>query len=156
MAYIAEYDESGGYVGAWNSSGATGLWQVEYPSNYSGSRSTLFTPIVNAQQAVKLYDESGFSPWGSDPYQNLNIPPASSVPGEGSAVTSSNGNGGATDASASSSPNGINLGTFLGTGDLGDTMERLGLILLGAALILVGIFLLAGRQALKIAPLAGA
>lgn len=86
MAYIAAYDESGGYAGAWNSSGATGLWQVEWPSNYSGSREDLFTPLVNAQQAVALYNASGFAPWGSDKYQNLGIPPATSVPGENSPV----------------------------------------------------------------------
>src|SRR5262252_4144178 len=31
MAAIAEQRESGGWSGAWNSTGATGLWQVEWP-----------------------------------------------------------------------------------------------------------------------------
>jgi hypothetical protein len=154
MAYIAEYDESGGYVGAWNSSGATGLWQDEWPSNYSGSRQQLFTPLTNAQVAVQLFDESGFSPWGSDPYESLNIPPASSVPGEDSPVTGGNdGSGGSASTTAASGSTGTTLGTLLGTSDLGDTFERLGLIVLGGALIVVGVMLLAGKQALKIAPM---
>lgn len=161
MAYISKYDESGGYVGAWNSSGATGLWQVEWPMNYGGTRQDLFTPLVNAQQAVKLYNASGFSPWRGDKIGSENIPPATSVPGENSPVPGGNPAGsptlgqgaGGSGSAASAAPQPSTLSQFLGVGNLADSLERLGLILLGGGLILLGIYMLAGRQVLKMSPM---
>ena len=142
MAYIAEYDESGGYTGAWNSTGATGLWQIEYPSNYSGNREDLFTPLQNAEVAVQMYDQSGYSPWGSDVHEDLHIPPASVVPGGAAA--------GSPQAASAASPG--TAASLLGIGNPSDALQRLGLILLGAALVLLGVYMLAGRQALKLTP----
>jgi len=90
LATIAYYSESGGYAGAWNSSGATGLWQEEWPSNYGSAsdpktRAKLFEPHVNAQVAVaQVQGSGGYSAWGSDRHWNPAIPPApaGSVPGE--------------------------------------------------------------------------
>lgn len=151
MAYIAENVESGGDSGDWNSSGATGLWQIEWPSNYSGPREDLFTPLTNARVAVKMFQTSGFSPWGNDPRQNLGIPPAQSVPNEKQAVpggSSATGNTGSTGTSSSGIGSGI-AGGILGSIS-SDTWQRLGLIILGGALILVGIWMLAGRQAISV------
>jgi len=60
MAAIAEQRESGGWSGAWNSTGATGLWQVEWPgsSPRGWSRERLFIPIQNARAAVLLSNNS--------------------------------------------------------------------------------------------------
>lgn len=150
MAYIAEYDESGGYAGAWNSSGATGLWQIEYPSSYSGNRQDLFTPLVNAEAAVQLYDSSGFAPWQGDKYENLDIPAAQSVPGEDTAVPGGSTTYGspATETSATS---GSTLGSLLGISDWQDLAERLGLIILGGLLLLLGIYMMANKQVIQIA-----
>lgn len=91
LATIAYYSESGGYSGAWNSSGATGLWQEEWPANYGTAsnpktREKLFTPHVNARVAVAQVRNpgTGYSPWGSDAHWDPGIPPAppKSVPGE--------------------------------------------------------------------------
>lgn len=143
MAYIAEYDESGGYAGAWNSTGATGLWQVEWPSNYSGNRTDLFDPATNAQAAVSLYQQSGFTPWGNDRRLNLHIPASTSVPGVSAGSSPQQT---ATDTSATSSL----LGSLFGLSDWQDLAERLGLILLGSLLILLGIFILTGKSAMKL------
>lgn len=76
MAAIAEQVESAGWTDAWNSSGATGLWQVEYPSSAPPgmSREQLFTPAGNAAAAVRLYRQGGYSAWGSDLSQ-VTLPP---------------------------------------------------------------------------------
>lgn len=105
LATIAEYSESGGDAGDWNSSGATGLWQEEWPSNYGsasdpGTREKLFTPHVNALVAVPQA-AAGYGAWGSDPHWDPGIPPAApgSVPGEfsnpaGGRVPAGRGSGG--------------------------------------------------------------
>ena len=56
MAAIAGQVESGGWNGAWNSTGATGLWQIEWPSSAppGWSREMLFNPLDNAKAAVRL------------------------------------------------------------------------------------------------------
>lgn len=53
--------ESGGQPGAYNSSGASGLWQI-LGTVVPGD---VFDPQVNAQNAVKKYKDAGnsFSPW---------------------------------------------------------------------------------------------
>lgn len=153
MAYIAKYDESGGYAGAWNSTGATGLWQIEWPSNYSGARQDLFTPLKQAQVAVQMFTKSGYAPWGSDVKQNLGVTPASSVPNENTAVPGGAKAGQSTPAAAStSSGSPFSIGTILGIPNFNwsDFGQRLGLILLGGALILLGIYMLAGKQTMKL------
>lgn len=70
-AAIAEQKESGGWSDAWNSAGATGFWQIMYPGSAppGTTRPQLFTPAGNAKAAVRLYDASGWAPWGSDASQ---------------------------------------------------------------------------------------
>jgi len=87
MAAIAEQRESGGWSGAWNSTGATGLWQIEWPGSApSGmSREELFTPEGNARAAVRLSGNSlaGVnSNWAGD-LQAISVPgfdPAAHLP----------------------------------------------------------------------------
>ncbi len=148
MAYIAEYDESGGDTGDWNSSGATGLWQIEWPSNYKGPRQNLFTPLTQAQSAVKLFNAYGYSPWTGDKYMNLGIPPSKTVPNENKAVQG--GVPGNIALNSWFSPF-SSLSSFLGQFNWLDMAERTGLVIFGGLLILVGIYILAGKQATKIA-----
>lgn len=152
MAYIAKYDESGGYAGAWNSTGATGLWQIEWPSNYSGARQDLFTPLKQAQVAVSMFAKSGYAPWGSDVKQNLNVSAASSVPNENKPVPGGSAAGQSQQQSTGGGSSGFSLGTILGIPNFNwsDFGQRLGLILLGGALILLGIYMLAGKQTMKL------
>lgn len=158
MASIAENTESGGDAGDWNSTGATGLWQIEWPLNYGGRRSKLFVPIVNARTAVKMYESSGFSPWKGDPLTNPGIPPAppGTVPHEGQAMAGGGGKGGNTVISATNAtttsfhiPNPFNLlnpKSFFNA----DLLQRLGLIVLGGSLILIGVWMLAGQKTFKL------
>lgn len=151
MASIAEA-ESGGYAGAWNSTGATSLWQSEWPANYKGPRKQLFIPIIAARNAVKLYKQAGFTPWGNDPRTDRHIPPARTVPFEHVAVgknnapvTSGGGGGGIVTTSIITNILGGGL-----TSNWKDYASRLGLILLGGVLVLVGIWLIAGQTNMKL------
>lgn len=166
MAYIAKYDESGGRAGAWNSSGATGLFQIEWPSNFPGPRQELFTPLTNAQEAVRLYNASGFSPWQGDTYENLGVAPASSVPYENSPVPGgASGGGGDTGAGGSGGNGGSGSGSttqattasfisdlFNGTPNLNisEIFQRIGLIVLGGALLLLGIYMLSNQKTFRL------
>ena len=100
MAAIAEV-ESAGNPDAENPSGATGLWQLEWPL-YSGfvagatSRQAYHNPDINAQAAVKLSQNNSSVAPGSPVYDNWikwefpagaykkflqgNVPPATSTP----------------------------------------------------------------------------
>lgn len=149
LANIAENSESGGNTGEWNSSGATGLWQIEWPSNYGGKRQTLFEPLTNAQTADKLFKSQGFSPWGSDPHGNLNVPPAKSVPnikankGGTSSSVSSTGN-----VSTTSLISGLgNINNFFSLLTSADIWERVGLVLLGTIMVIIGILILVAPSA---------
>jgi phage-related protein len=62
MAKIA-IAESGGNPNAYNASGATGLWQI-LGAVVSGN---LYSPLVNAENAVSKYNAGGYAPWESDP-----------------------------------------------------------------------------------------
>ena len=68
MARIA-IAESSGNPDAYNPSGATGLWQIEYPgSDVLGyTPAQLDNPLDNAKAAVALYNQSGYGPWAADP-----------------------------------------------------------------------------------------
>lgn len=87
MAAIAYQRESAGYAGAWNSTGATGLWQIEWPGSAPPgvTREWLFVPENNARAAVRLSGNSlaGVnSNWSGD-LQNISVPgfnPASHLP----------------------------------------------------------------------------
>ena len=64
MAAIAEA-ESSGCSAAYNSSGASGLWQVE-PSNAQyvpGGYGNIFSPADNAKAAVGVYKAQGLDAW---------------------------------------------------------------------------------------------
>ena len=87
MAAIAGQVESGGWNGAWNSTGATGLWQIEWPSSAppGWSREMLFNPLDNAKAAVRLSGNniSGVqSNWSGDlsKIRLSSTPPAKSYP----------------------------------------------------------------------------
>lgn len=74
MAAIAEV-ESGGNPDAENASGATGLWQIEWPLHQgivpgANSRQALHNPLVNAQAAVKLSANNPSVSAGSPVYDN--------------------------------------------------------------------------------------
>ncbi len=74
MAAIAEV-ESGGNPDAENASGATGLWQIEWPLHQgivpaANSRQALHNPLVNAQSAVKLSGNNPSVQPGSPVYDN--------------------------------------------------------------------------------------
>ncbi len=74
MAAIAEV-ESGGNPDAENVSGATGLWQIEWPLHQgivpaANSRQALHNPLVNAQAAVKLSGNNPSVQPGSPVYDN--------------------------------------------------------------------------------------
>lgn len=96
MAAIAG-NESGGDAGDWNSTGATGLWQIEYPgSSPPGvSREQLFIPEQNAAAAVALSRNSlaGIrANWAGDAALSgtgvlSGVPPAGTVPDAGKITT---------------------------------------------------------------------
>ena len=65
MALIA-IAESGGNPNSYNPSGATGLWQIEYPGSQVVA-GNLYNPSVNAANAVALYNSRGYEPWEADP-----------------------------------------------------------------------------------------
>lgn len=74
MAAIAEV-ESGGNPDAENASGATGLWQIEWPLHQgivagANSRQALHNPLVNAQAAVRLSGNNPSVQPGSPVYDN--------------------------------------------------------------------------------------
>lgn len=107
MAAIAEV-ESGGNPDAENASGATGLWQIEWPLHQgivagASSRQALHNPLVNAQAAVRLSGNNPSTKPGSPVYNNwLEWEPAgaytkylstSTAPGSVT-VTSTQGGGG--------------------------------------------------------------
>ena len=165
MAKIAE-DESGGYNGDWNSSGATGLWQIEYPSSAPAgmTRQELFNPANNAKAAVRLSGNtmSGvLSNWAGDSLAGVqNVPPAASVPkvSAGGKVTSGKGGSGTGSNAQLTSFNPLSpsswFGSFasgitsaFGASSFKDLMQRFGLIILGAVILLMGLTMMVGKQA---------
>jgi len=93
------------------------------------------------------------SPWAGSHYgygsawSNATPPGATPLP-RGAFTASSNSSG-----TPSSGSNPLSVWNLLGIPSPVDALERLGLILLGAALILLGIYLLAGKQTLQFTPL---
>ncbi|HMD23926.1 MAG TPA: transglycosylase SLT domain-containing protein [Streptosporangiaceae bacterium] len=117
MAGVAEV-ESGGNPQAYNPSGATGLWQIEWPL-YKGivpgaeTQQDLYNPQVNAAAAVKL---SGNSMTGI--YDNwLRFEPA----GAAEAIAKQNGQ-----AAPSAPPAAQSLGTGSSSGPLADLTGAIG------------------------------
>jgi len=84
MAAIA-MAESSGNPNAYNSSGASGLWQILGAVN-PADQSQLFNPIVNAREAVLKYQTQGLDAWvtyTNGAYKEFlqgNVPAASSLP----------------------------------------------------------------------------
>lgn len=81
--------ESGGWNGDWNDTGATSLWQIEWPGSAPPgiSRTQLFDPLENAKAAVRLSGDTAAGiqqNWGTDYWnaQRRGIPlaPAKSYP----------------------------------------------------------------------------
>lgn len=147
MAAIGE-NESGGYTGAWNSTGATSLWQIEYPGSTPPgvTREQLFNPMTNAKAAVKLSGNtlSGIeSNWAGDPALNQklpHIPPTNNFP-------PGTGNTGAPGPAPSPIPFFGAFANFFSNPV--DALERLGLILFGGVILLVGVSLVAFTPARK-------
>lgn len=115
----------------------------------------------NYQEAQQALFNSG---WASSHYGYGSLWSTAAVPGTGTPLPinltgspgSSKGTGSPNSSgngapSASSSP--FSIWNLAGIPDPIDALERLGLILLGAALILLGIYLLAGKQTLQFTPL---
>ena len=74
MAAVAEV-ESGGCSTAYNASGATGLWQIEWPLHEgivpgATSRQALFNPNTNAKAAIRLSGNVNSVAPGSPVYDN--------------------------------------------------------------------------------------
>ena len=74
MAAVAEV-ESGGCSTAYNASGATGLWQIEWPLHEgivpgATSRQALFNPNTNAKAAIRLSGNKNSVAPGSPVYDN--------------------------------------------------------------------------------------
>lgn len=74
MAAVGEV-ESGGNTDAENPSGATGLWQIEWPLHQgivpgATSRQALFDPNINAKAAIKLSGNVNSAAPGSPVYNN--------------------------------------------------------------------------------------
>ncbi|MHB1595383.1 MAG: transglycosylase SLT domain-containing protein [Streptosporangiaceae bacterium] len=111
MAAIAEQKESGGWNGAWNSSGATGLWQIEWPGSAppGWSRERLFNPLENAKAAARLSGNSmsGIqSNWAGDlnGLQVPGTPPSKGYP-QAKGLTGTYSTMSATTTSSTSGPN---------------------------------------------------
>lgn len=150
MAAIGE-NESGGYVGDWNSTGATSIWEIEYPGSAPPgiSREQLFGAAENAQAAVRLSGNtlSGIqSNWRGDPalapgYQIPNIPPAKHVSGAGSPTNSGNAN--------PKQGGGFPFSNFFANlfSNPVDALERLGLIIFGAILLVIGLYIIGSGPA---------
>lgn len=140
-------------TGTWTD--ATGLWQILGPPSGNWKASQLTDPYANAAMAVQKYNDAGgsFSPWQtytSGAYQQFlqNQGPSGSIP----TPNDVNPTGGSAPAQTTSSlfGGGI-LGKLLGLTISTDMLERLGLIIFGALLIIVGVFMLAGKQTIHIA-----
>lgn len=149
MAAIA-LAESSGNPGAVNPNdnggrqSSFGLWQISN-GTHSPPASNWNNPQVNASLAVAKYHNQGLGAWGtytSGVYKKFlqgNVPPSGNFP-------NGPGSGG-----AGSGPFGLStLASFLGGGPLAqfvtdpiDALERIGLVIFGSILILVGIFILA-------------
>ena len=158
------YNDSNGRGGTQTS---WGLWQIS-DGTHNMPVANIDDPLVNARAAVAKYRASGFSPWGtytSGAYRQFlqgNVPPTSpGVTSSGNLALNSQTTGVTTTAS-NPVVDGISnfIEGLLGipnanglAGSSSDLLERLGLILLGALLVLVGVYMLAGRQALQLTPL---
>lgn len=135
MAAIA-MAESRGDSDAYNKSGATGLWQILGAVN-PRDQARLRDPKVNAHEAVLKYRSQGLKAWeaytnGSYKQFMRGHPPppghigTTSFPGSGIA------------------------GSILGHLINPDMIQRLGLIIFGAFLIIVGVMLLAGGRTFEL------
>lgn len=93
MAAIAEA-ESGGCSTAYNSSGATGLWQI-LGAVYPKDQASLTDPATNAREAVAKYKTQGLGAWVTyttgayKAYLNGSTTPNTNVPGSGSSGATS-------------------------------------------------------------------
>lgn len=132
-----------------------GLWQI---SNGTHNMPTpnILDPNVNARAAVAKYRASGWSPWGTfqtgayKQFLQSGVPPTPAGAPPNATLLSATSPAGGGGGAPSTSGNPFSVWQLLGIPDPVDALERLGLILLGTLLILVGIYLLAGRQGFKL------
>ena len=144
-------------TGTWND--ATGLWQIlGAPSGGNWTAADLTDPYSNAQMAVAKYEQAGnsFSPWQTydqGNYTVANVPP---VKWKGGATPKGGGSATPTDKNTNPPPptnaqttsfNPLNPASWVSP----DMWQRIGLVVFGALLVLVGIFMLAGKTTIKVA-----
>ena len=100
------------------------------------------------------------SPWAASHYgggagfSNAAIPgQASALPADGGGVSGATGSGGSTDSFNPLSPSSwlSGIASAFGVSGVKELLERVGLILFGGAILLLGVFLLTGKDAGKIA-----
>lgn len=138
MAAIAEA-ESGGRTDARNPSGATGLWQILGAVN-PADQSRLTNPQVNAHEAVLKYRDQGLGAWATytsgayKKYLRGKAPPPVTT-GPGPVHTTSF------------------LGNIFGIFSA-DTFERVGLVIFGGLLVVVGVLMITGGKTLEVTGLA--
>jgi hypothetical protein len=166
MAAIAEA-ESSGNPNAENTTDnngtqtSWGLWQISL-GNHNEPASNWNNPVENATLAINKLETQGLSAWGTydsgaylAPLQaNANVTPASSFP-------ANTGSGGSSNigtllsnplgSTASTTTSGIvsGLASSFGASSVQDALIRLGLVVLGGILIIVGITVMAGQKTLR-------
>lgn len=160
MAAIA-MAESGGCSSAENPSGASGLWQI-LGNPFPGDA---FNPNVNAKMAVSKYKSQGLGAWTTytggqyKQYLKGKVPPNVNV--NGGNANSGNSSGGGCPSFFSSPVGWVTCNSLGGAGSIGkyfldpiDALERVGLVIFGGILILIGIAILGfgpAKEALQIA-----
>jgi hypothetical protein len=110
---------------------ALGWSQFHDPGHYSTAYGVAFANVVEKLGA---------------PHDSITPPIQGKVPKKFPGAGDISGGGGVTTTSFLSSL----LGNLLGTSSATDMLERVGLVIFGGFLILVGVWLLAGKQTLKI------
>jgi hypothetical protein len=167
MAAIAEA-ESSGNPNAENTTDnngtqtSWGLWQISL-GNHNEPASNWNNPVENATLAINKLETQGLSAWGTydsgaylGPLQaNANVTPAASFPANTGSPGSSNigtllsANPVSSAASGTAAGIASGLAASFGASSIQDALIRLGLIILGGILIIVGIVVMSGERTLK-------
>lgn len=145
MAAIAEAESSGNpsAVNATDNNGTQtswGLWQISN-GTHAQPVANILDPLVNAQAAVAKYHSQGLGAWGtytSGAYQRY-LGGKGTAPTSGVSTTGAFGVPGLPSSLEPLSPS-YDLKTF-GT-ELGTIAEKFALVLLGGALILLGLYIM--------------
>jgi hypothetical protein len=166
MAAIA-MAESGGSPTAQNATDnngtqtSWGLWQISN-GTHSQVSPTWSNPVTNAQLAIQKLNSQGLGAWGTYTSGAYKQYVNGATPADTTGLTTGGGTTNATTTSfnpldpstwLSGAGAGITQGIAgsLGIGSVADLFERLGLILLGGILVIVGIIMMAGKGVTNIA-----